>query len=97
MRVSLIEEGGVWGTPFLHIVSEDKTLVLTIPLDAPKPYAVSKGRTFQGQPTSGRWERYFLPFALPEAITPGIVSEIIGWAERGETAVRTEYGGDIQY
>lgn len=82
---------GFWVTPFLHIISEDKTLILTIPLDAPKPYAVSKGRRFQGKPTSGCWERYFLPFELPEAITPKTVSDIIAWAERGENALKTEY------
>ena len=97
MRVSLIEEGGVWGTPFLHIISEDKTLILTIPLNAPKPYAVRKGRVFQGKPTSGRWERYLLPFELPEAITPKTVSALIEWAERGGEAIETEYGGDIRF
>lgn len=97
MRVSLIEEGGEWGTPFLHIISEDKTLILTVPLDAPKPYAVSKGRVFQGKQTSGHWERYFLPFSLPEAITPKTVAALIDWAERGGEAIETEYGGDIRY
>lgn len=95
-----VENGGsdwAWETPFLHIISEDKSLILTIPLTAPEPYAVSKGRTFQGGKTSGCWERYFLPFPLPEAITPKTVSEIIEWAERGESAVKTEYGGDIQF
>ena len=95
-----VENGGcgwAWETPFLHIISEDKTLILTIPLDAPKPYAVSKGRCFQGKPTSGCWERYFLPFALPEAITPKTVSEIIDWAVNGEGAVITEYGGEVLF
>ncbi len=84
-------------TLFLHIISEDKTLILTIPLNAPKPYAVSKGRAFQGGKTSGCWERYFLPFALPKAITPKIVADIIDWAERGESAVRTQYGGEVLF
>lgn len=93
-----VAEGGsswAWETPFLHIISEDKALILTIPLNAPKPYAVSKGRVFQGKTTSGCWERYFLPFSLPEAITPKTVSEIVEWAERGENAVKTEYGGEV--
>ena len=75
---------GFWETPFLHIISEDKTLILTIPLDAPKPYAISKGRVFQGAKRSGCWECYFLPFALPKAIMPKTVADIIEWAERGE-------------
>lgn len=88
---------GFWTTPFLHIISEDKTLILTIPLDAPRSYAVSKGRVFQGGKTSGCWERYFLPFTLPTAITPKTVAEIIDWAERGEGAVRTEYGEEARF
>ena len=84
-------------TLFLNVISEDKTLILTIPLDAPKPYAVSKGRVFQGAKRSGCWERYFLPFALPKAITPKTVSEIIDWAERGENAVRTQHGGEVLF
>ncbi len=86
-----------WETPFLHIISEDKTLILTIPLNAPKPYAVSKGREFQGGKTSGCWERYLLPFELPETITPKIVSDIIEWAEHGGSAVKTEYGGEVRF
>ncbi len=86
-----------WETPFLHIISEDKTLILTIPLNAPKPYAVSKGREFQGGKTSGCWERYLLPFGLPETITPKIVSDIIEWAEHGGSAVKTEYGGEVRF
>lgn len=94
-RVAEGGSGWAWETPFLHIISEDKALVLTIPLNAPKAYVVSKGRVFQGKKTSGCWEKYILPFALPEAITPKIVSEIIMWAERGESTVKTEYGGEI--
>ncbi len=54
-----------WSTPFLHIVSEDKQLILAIPLNAPKPYALSKGREFQSKPTGGSEKRYFLPLNLP--------------------------------
>lgn len=86
-----------WETPFLHIVSEDKMLILTIPLNAPKPYAVSKGRVFQRKPTSGCWERYFLPFELPKAVTPKNIAAIIEWAENGESAVKTEYGAEARF
>lgn len=86
-----------WGTPFLHIISEDKRLILTIPLNAPKPYAVSKGREFQGRPTSGCWERYILPFDTPESITPRFVAEVIKWAVSGDGAVKTEYSAEFRF
>ena len=86
-----------WETAFLHIISEDKSLVLTIPINAPKPYAVSKGRIFQGKPSSGRWERYLLPFEIPKIITPRIVSQIIEWASGDGFDVSQSYGGDLMY
>lgn len=86
-----------WETPFLHIISEDKSLVLTIPLTAPKPYAVSKGRIFQGKQRSGCWERYLLPFGVPEIITPRFVAELIEWATNEGESVRQNWGGDLQY
>ncbi|MDE7193440.1 MAG: hypothetical protein K2O14_05665 [Oscillospiraceae bacterium] len=88
-----------WETPFLHIISEDKKLILTIPLNAPKPYAVSKGAVFQGRQTSGCWERYLMPFELPEGITPHFVAEVIEWASAAESeAVGVEYDGrDIAF
>lgn len=89
-----------WETVFLHIVSEEKSLVLTISLSAPKPYAVSKGRVFQGKPTSGRWECYFLPFGIPRAVTPRFVAEVIAWAEGTDSNKPSEpqnWGGDLQY
>ncbi len=86
-----------WETPFLHIVSEDKALILTIPLNAPTPYAVSKGRMFQGNLTSGCWERYLLPFTISEIVTPKTVSEIIAWAVDGQNAVKTEYSAEFRF
>lgn len=82
-----------WETPFLHIISEDKTLILTIPVNAPKPYAVSKGRVFQGRASSGRWERYLLPFALPRSVTPKFVAEVIDWAVSESAADEVRYDG----
>ncbi len=92
-RVSLND----WDTAFLHIVSEDKALVLTIPLNAPKPYAVSKGRIFQSKPSSGCWERYLLPFRIPRAVTPRFVADVIKWATDSGGAVSRDWGGDLQY
>lgn len=81
-------------SPFLHIISEDKSLVLTIPLDCPKPYAVSKGRTFQSHKTSGHWERYLLPFNLSKAVTPKFVAEIICWASFKANVTRVKWNGN---
>ncbi len=86
-----------WGTPFLHIISEDKRLILTIPLNAPTPYVVSKGREFQGKPTSGCWERYILPFDIPESVTPRFVAEVIEWAISGNGAVKKEYSAEFRF
>lgn len=86
-----------WETPFLHIISEDKTLILTIPLNAPTTYAVSKGRVFRGKPTSGCWERYLMPFDIPAAVTPKTVSEIIAWAIGGNDAIKAEYGAEFRF
>lgn len=94
MRVG---EVGVWETPFLHVISDDKSLVLTIPLTAPKPYAVSKGRTFHGKPSSGRWERYLLPFSVPRAVTPRFVADLIDWAEGSGDDIPRDWGGELQY
>lgn len=85
--------GDNWETAFLHIISADKTLILTVPLSAPNPYAVSKGSFFQGRPSCGRWERYLLPFAIPRAVTPKTVFEIIEWAVNGENAEGVKWNG----
>lgn len=92
-----VAEGGsewAWTTPILHVISEDKTLILTISLDAPKPYAVSKVREFQGKPKSGCWERYLLPFELPGSVTPRFVAEVIEWANSGENVGTLKYGDE---
>lgn len=86
-----------WGTPFLHIISEDKRLILTIPLNAPTPYVVSKGREFQGKPTSGYWERYILPFDIPESITPRFAAEVIEWTVCGKDGVKVEYSAEFRF
>lgn len=72
----------------LNIISEDKSLVLTYTLY--ENYIVSKGRIFQGNKTSGRWERYLLPISSP-VITPKFVSEIITWANGESNAVKLKF------
>ena len=71
----------------LHIVSDDKALILSCPLGTGTDYVISKGRVFQNQPANGRWNRYLLPFAVPEAVTPEFVARLIVWAAQERDAV----------
>jgi len=77
----------------LNIVSEDKNFFVSCPLEATTPYLISKGTLFQKQKTSGIWNRYLLPFLIPDMITPRFVSEIIVWATSGEHAIFIEWDG----
>ena len=61
----------------LNIISNDKKIVCSVPIDTPAAYIISKGNVFQGNKTSGTWERYSLPLVIPAMITPGFVSEVI--------------------
>lgn len=64
----------------LHIASDDKYLILSCPLGTEPAYVISMGRNFQGKPTNGVWNRYLLPFAIPESITPKYVEAVTVWA-----------------
>ncbi|MBQ4522470.1 MAG: hypothetical protein IJA10_05885 [Lachnospiraceae bacterium] len=64
----------------LNIVSNDKQLVLSCPIDTETPYLISKGKLFQNKDTNGNWNRYLLPFNIPEIVTPSFVAKIITWA-----------------
>ena len=70
----------------LQVASDDKHMILAVPLQTPETYVISKGTVFRGNPTSGRWERYALPFAIPDAITPKFVAELIRWSTEGKDA-----------
>ena len=61
----------------LNIISNDKKIICSVPMDTPTAYLISKGNELQGKKTSGTWERYRLPFVIPKIITPGFVSEVI--------------------
>ncbi len=81
------------GYDHLNVVSDDKYLILSCPLRTGKrPYVISKGRIFQTRRTSGHWERYLLPFDVPDAITPKFVEELIGWAVEGTEATPVNAG-----
>ena len=77
----------------LNIVSEDKNFFVSCPLESTTPYLISKGTLFQKQKTSGIWNRYLLPFSIPDIITPRFVSEIIVWATSGKNTVPVKWNG----
>lgn len=77
----------------LHIISEDKQLILSVPLKATTPYVISKGKMFQGQKTNGCWNRYLLPLDVPDVITQKSVATIISWATGNLTATKVEWDG----
>lgn len=64
----------------LHIVSNDKQLILACPIDTETAYLINKGKVFQNKSSSGYWSRYLLPFDIPESVTPSFVSKVIDWA-----------------
>lgn len=74
----------------LHIIAEDKTLILTCPLHMESPYVVSKGSVFQNQAMDGIWHRYLIPFDVPEIITPKFVAALIQWGMQGENAIELQ-------
>ena len=71
----------------LHVVSDDKYLILACPLKADKEYVISKGRRFQAKDTNGHWNRYMLPFHIPESITPKFVEQLILWSTQDSGAM----------
>ena len=71
----------------LHVISDDKYVILSCPLNTGTGYVISKGRSFQSKETDGRWNRYLLPFDIPDSITPGFVERLIVWATQDTDAV----------
>ena len=100
-KITVDSQNYVWcvrpdgDSPFdvLEILSGDKSLVLCCPLKTGTGYLISKGRVFQARQTGGRWQRYLLPFRVPETITPKFVSEVILWASRAGRAAPAEWDG----
>ncbi len=70
----------------LNIVAEDKSLILTCPLNEEYPYIVSKGKVFQNQNMDGVYHRYLLPFDVPKSITPKFVAALIQWGTQEKDA-----------
>ena len=74
-------------------VSEDKALIISCPLKTNTLYIISKGNMFQNKRTNGIWNRYLLPFNVPEIITPKFVSDVILWATQNDKAKETKWDG----
>lgn len=60
--------------------SSTEHLILACPIDSETPYIISKGKVFQNKNTNGIWNRYLLPFDIPEIVTPSFVAKVITWA-----------------
>lgn len=94
-RITVGDKVYIWYVAFdddtrcnvLNVVSDDKYLILTCPLQTKPAYLISKGRIFQSKETDGLWNRYLLPFDVPEAVTPKFVEKLILWAVRDPDAV----------
>ena len=77
------DEGRIW----LNVVSEDKQIILAYRVGEGDFFVVSKGRFFQGEKTSGCWEKYWYPMQdVPMAVTPKFVHALIAWAVAGRDA-----------
>ncbi len=83
-------------TPYnvLNIASDDKYLILSCPLQTKIAYVISKGRIFQTKETNGTWNRYLLPFNIPEMITPKFVKKLIVWATQSGKVKETKWNGN---
>jgi len=77
----------------LNIISQDKMLMLSYPINSKTPFIVSKGKVFQNHKSDGGWKRYLHPAAPVEIITPKFVSELIRWAIDGNDAVEVLWDG----
>lgn len=77
----------------LNIVSDDKQLILACPIDVKTPYLINKGKVFQNKNTGGHWNRYLLPFDIPESVTPSFVSKLIDWAIHDVNAEIVKWNG----
>ena len=93
-KISVREHTYIWyvalddDSPYniLHIVSDDKRLILSCPLQTKTAYVISKGRIFQAKGTNGVCNRYLLPFDIPDSITPSFVEKVIVWSTQNTDA-----------
>lgn len=100
-KITVANKSYIWyialdsDTPYhvLNIVSFDKTLIISCPINTKTAYIISKGNIFQNKKTNGKWNRYLLPFYVPEIITPRFVSDIIFMATQSEKAKEIKWNG----
>lgn len=91
-------DGAYCDEPVLHIISDDKKLILSCPLREERAYVISEGACFQGRTGDGVRKRYLLPMKLPAAVTPGFAAECVAWAVWGRSAAAVDYNGeDIRF
>ncbi|WP_204862975.1 hypothetical protein [Pseudoflavonifractor phocaeensis] len=76
-----------------NIVSEDKFLIISCPIEARPAYLICKGTVFQNQKTDGNWKRCLLPFRVPQIVVPEFVSKMIVWATTNKDAVMVMWNG----
>ncbi|MDD6489771.1 MAG: hypothetical protein PUG48_08150 [Clostridia bacterium] len=77
----------------LNVISDDKSLIVSCPIETETKYIISKGNVFQNKHTNGQWNRYLLPFSVPDIITPKFVADVIYWTTHGDNAEKTEWNG----
>ena len=77
----------------LNVISEDKLLIVSCPIGTRTNYIISKGSIFQNRDTNGQWNRYLLPFSVPNTITSKFVADVIYWSIQGDNAEKIEWNG----
>lgn len=77
----------------LNIISENKSLIVSCPIGTGTNYIISKGNIFQNRETNGQWNRYLLPFHVPDPIIPKFVADVIYWSMQGGNAEKIEWNG----
>ena len=100
-EITVADKSYIWyialdpDTPYyvLNIASFDKALIISCPIKTKTAYIISKGNIFQNKKTNGKWNRYLLPFNVPDIITPKFVSELIFWATQSGKAKETKWNG----
>ena len=100
-KITVANKSYIWyialdpDTPYyvLNISSFDKALIISCPIKTKTSYIISKGYIFQNKKTNGKWNRYLLPFDVPETITPKFVSDIIFLATQTEKTKEIKWNG----
>ena len=78
----------------LNIASDDKQMILSCPLGTKNAYVISKGRIFQNKGTNGKWNRYLLPFDVPDVITPKFVEKMVVWSTQNSDVEPMNWNGN---